>query len=140
MKNNYGNYVVQKALKLAKGSLKSKLITTIVKNIDKIGDKKLMMKWKSIVNTHINFNNFSNNDSGSMSPVKLKSKPVSNYTSSKNTSENVSPQMKCNNNCNELNLSFNSLSLDKMLNESPVNIPKKKKSFLITSMKMNINN
>ena len=49
MKNNYGNYVVQKALKISTGSLKNKLIISILKNIEKIGDKKLIGKWKNIV-------------------------------------------------------------------------------------------
>lgn len=49
MKNNYGNYVVQKALKISTGSHKNKLIISILKNIEKIGDKKLIGKWKNIV-------------------------------------------------------------------------------------------
>lgn len=49
MKNNYGNYVVQKALKISTGSIKNKLIISILKNIEKIGDKKLIGKWKNIV-------------------------------------------------------------------------------------------
>lgn len=53
MKNNYGNFVVQKALKLAKGLMKMKLLNCIIKNIDKIGDKKIMAKWESIVSMHI---------------------------------------------------------------------------------------
>lgn len=53
MKNNYGNYVVQKALKVAKGYLKFKLIILILKNIDKIGDKKLIIKWNSIIGEHL---------------------------------------------------------------------------------------
>lgn len=54
MKNNFGNYVVQKVLKLALGSFKAKLIKAILNNIEKIGDRKLIMKWKSIVYSHIN--------------------------------------------------------------------------------------
>lgn len=53
MKNNYGNYVVQKALRLSSGHMKGKLISTILKNIDKIGDKKLMIKWQGIINGHL---------------------------------------------------------------------------------------
>lgn len=53
MKNNYGNYVVQKALKLSKGNYKTKLINSILKNIQKIGDKKIILKWKTIVECHL---------------------------------------------------------------------------------------
>jgi hypothetical protein len=49
MKNSFGNYVVQKTLKLAKGSIKVKLINNIKKNIDKCGDNKLMNKWELIL-------------------------------------------------------------------------------------------
>ena len=53
MKNNYGNYVVQKALKLANEKNMYKLIEVISKNLDKIGDKKLISKWKSIVQSRL---------------------------------------------------------------------------------------
>lgn len=52
MKNNYGNYVVQKALKLAPKEGKLILIDQIRKNIEKVVDKKLICKWKSIVESH----------------------------------------------------------------------------------------
>jgi len=52
MKNNYGNYVIQKALKLAMNKHKCKLVESILKNLEKIGDKKLIQKWKSIVQSH----------------------------------------------------------------------------------------
>jgi len=52
MKNNYGNYVVQKALKLSNHSNKQKLVESILKNLEKIGDKKLIQKWKTIVQSH----------------------------------------------------------------------------------------
>jgi hypothetical protein len=58
MKNNYGNYVVQKAMKLAKNPLKEQLISAIIKSIDKIGDRKLIFKWQSIVTGHLNYNPF----------------------------------------------------------------------------------
>ena len=61
MKNNYGNYVVQKALKLAKDVNKNKLINSIVKNIDKIGDRKLILKWQSIINSFIEANCYEDN-------------------------------------------------------------------------------
>jgi hypothetical protein len=58
MKNNYGNYVVQKALKLAHSPLKEQLIGSIIKNIEKIGDRKLIFKWQNIVTSHLNYNPF----------------------------------------------------------------------------------
>ena len=72
MKNNYGNYVVQKALKLAKGENKLKLIQIILKNIEKIGDKKLIAKWKSIVDIHYNNSECDYNTSISPKIRKLK--------------------------------------------------------------------
>lgn len=53
MKNNYGNYVVQKALKLSTGMAKKNLINHIIRNLEKIGDRKLTMKWKTIIDTHM---------------------------------------------------------------------------------------
>jgi hypothetical protein len=53
MKNNYGNFVVQKVLKLSSGNYKLKLLKCMIKNIEKIGDRKLIFKWKSIIESHI---------------------------------------------------------------------------------------
>jgi len=53
MKNGYGNYVMQKALKVAKGNTKTKLISILLKNIQKIGDRKLILKWKNILEAHL---------------------------------------------------------------------------------------
>lgn len=53
MKNNYGNYVVQSALKLAKKNQKEMLINNMLKNIDKMKDKKLINKWKVIIDTSL---------------------------------------------------------------------------------------
>jgi hypothetical protein len=63
MKNNYGNFVVQKALKLARSPFKEKLITTIAKNIENIGDKKIIVKWQGIILEYINndYKSFDNN-------------------------------------------------------------------------------
>ncbi len=51
--NNYGNYVVQKSLKLSSKEDKILLINNIYKNIDKIKDKKLNLKWKSIIESNL---------------------------------------------------------------------------------------
>ncbi len=49
MKNNFGNYVVQKALKLARNDNKKKLVANVSKNIERLGEKKLIEKWKNIL-------------------------------------------------------------------------------------------
>jgi len=49
MKNPFGNYVIQKALKLSTGSYKNKLIGFIKKSIEKFQDKKLIVKWNNIL-------------------------------------------------------------------------------------------
>ena len=56
MKNNFGNYVIQKALKISISEDKKKLIEEVSKNIYKINDKKLILKWKSILD---NYNEYS---------------------------------------------------------------------------------
>ena len=75
MKNNYGNYVVQKSLKLSSGMFKGKLMNSILKNLNKLGDRKLIVKWRSIVDANVegtgfqsrmnqdmgNYNQYSNN-------------------------------------------------------------------------------
>ena len=53
MTNNYGNFVVQKGLKLAKGTLKVFLIVAVIKNIDKMGDRKLILRWKNIITANL---------------------------------------------------------------------------------------
>ena len=53
MKSNYGNYVIQKAIKLSKGESKNRLVFNAAKNVNKLNDCKLITKWKSILSTHI---------------------------------------------------------------------------------------
>jgi hypothetical protein len=53
IKSNYGNYVIQKALKVASVNHKFSLINNILQNLDKLGDKKLMIKWKHIVDGNL---------------------------------------------------------------------------------------
>lgn len=76
MKNNYGNYVVQKALKISCGAPKLKLIISILKNIEKIGDKKLIVKWKNIVISCLPKENEMNNMDGDLIYKLLKSNPL----------------------------------------------------------------
>ena len=49
IRNKYGNYVIQKAVKLASGKSKNIIISLINKNINKLEDKKIINKWKSII-------------------------------------------------------------------------------------------
>lgn len=49
MKNNFGNYVIQKALKISRGDSKIKLIDIAYKNIEKIGEKRIMERWREII-------------------------------------------------------------------------------------------
>ena len=49
IKNNFGNYVIQKAVKLSSGKIQEKLIKEILKNLDKLEDKKIINKWKMII-------------------------------------------------------------------------------------------
>ena len=54
MRSNYGNYVIQKAIKLSKGENKNLLVFNAAKDINKLNDNKLILKWKSILAPHIN--------------------------------------------------------------------------------------
>ena len=53
MKSKFGNYVVQKAIKLAKNEYKHKLIFNAAIMINNLKEKKLIAKWKSILMPHI---------------------------------------------------------------------------------------
>ncbi len=53
MKNSYGNYVMQKALRLTCEPLKSKMISVMEKAIESIEDKKIANKWRSIISSHL---------------------------------------------------------------------------------------
>ena len=54
MKSNFGNYVIQKAIKLAKSSEKNKLVYNAAKYIHLLNDHKLIQKWKHILFPHMN--------------------------------------------------------------------------------------
>ena len=53
MKSKFGNYVIQKAIKLAKNENKKKLIFNAAIMINNLKEKKLITKWKSILIPHI---------------------------------------------------------------------------------------
>ena len=50
IRSPFGNYVIQKALKLSNQVHKKRLISLILRDIKKLDDKKLIEKWKLIVN------------------------------------------------------------------------------------------
>jgi hypothetical protein len=54
MKNNYGNYVIQTALKVSKNKIQIQktLIEILNKNLKILNDKKLINKWKSIISNN----------------------------------------------------------------------------------------
>ena len=51
MKNNYGNYVIQTALKASRNNqqIQMVLINVLNKNLSILSDKKLIKKWKNII-------------------------------------------------------------------------------------------
>ena len=49
IRNSYGNYVIQKAVKLSSGKIREKLIKEIMKNLNKLEEKKIISKWKMII-------------------------------------------------------------------------------------------
>ena len=49
IKNSFGNFVVQKALKIADSGNLFKLVSLIKKNLEKVNEKRLIGKWKSIL-------------------------------------------------------------------------------------------
>ena len=55
MKNNYGNYVIQTALKVSKNNknIQMILINSLNKNLLTLNDKKLINKWKNIISSNI---------------------------------------------------------------------------------------
>lgn len=62
MKNSFGNYVIQKALKIAKGNSELLLAEFVNRNIYKLNDKKLITKWKGIVAPHLGTNGTNDNE------------------------------------------------------------------------------
>ena len=53
MKSNYGNYVIQKAIKLSKNENKRKLVFQAAKYINNLNENKLISKWKSLLLPHL---------------------------------------------------------------------------------------
>ena len=53
MKSKYGNYVIQKAIKLSSNEYKKKLVFDAAEKINNLIDIKLILKWKNILLPHI---------------------------------------------------------------------------------------
>jgi hypothetical protein len=53
MKNNYGNYVIQKILNLTTGKVKEDMVINILINIEKLNDKKLLVKWFTLLEENV---------------------------------------------------------------------------------------
>ena len=56
MLNNYGNYVIQKAIKLSNGKSRDTLIQNILKNLYVIKDQKISNKWRNIISSKFSSN------------------------------------------------------------------------------------
>lgn len=98
MKSSYGNYVMQKALKVSNGDNKTKLTESIINNIDKLNDKKLIFKWKQIASEASgkilnypcveNFGYYSQNVSPNTSFNSINSNRSNNSNNSTNNNRN----------------------------------------------------
>jgi len=60
IKSSYGNYVIQKALRVARGEERERFVHLIKKNMQKMNDKKVVRKWKNIINDVTNENSKTN--------------------------------------------------------------------------------
>ena len=54
IKNSFGNYVIQTALKNSKGKSKLSLVNSIENNLNNLGEKKLIYKWRNIISLNMN--------------------------------------------------------------------------------------
>jgi hypothetical protein len=56
IKSCYGNYVIQKALKVISGVEREKFVYLIKKSLQRMNDKKVIKKWKNILNENVDIN------------------------------------------------------------------------------------
>ena len=54
MKSNFGNYVIQKVIKLSKNKYKNKIVFCAAKDINNLIENKLILKWKSLLLPYLN--------------------------------------------------------------------------------------
>ncbi len=105
MKNQFGNYVIQKALKVAVGYQKMRLINNIKKNLDKIADYKLHLKWNMLISQNAANNQTAINNqaptfliphmthsSDSVCSTNSSNSNKSNYLNLRNLEKDSSPQ------------------------------------------------
>lgn len=76
MKSSFGNYVIQKALKIATNENKAILVETIIIHVEKLGERKLINKWKNIVKDSVNNNNNNNNPNASLKKKNEKKEKI----------------------------------------------------------------
>jgi hypothetical protein len=100
MRHSYGNYVIQKAIKLSHGVCKKNYISLILRNINKLGDKKLIFKWSTIIE-----NACSEQKEGTQNTLKVTN--ILNNNNQKNYKNNNKQNL--HNNCTS-NFSLNNLS------------------------------
>ena len=55
IRNGYGNYVIQTAVKFSKGDIKGMLIMAIENNLECLCERKLIYKWKTIIGMNNRF-------------------------------------------------------------------------------------
>lgn len=131
MKSSFGNYVIQKALKIAVNENKAKLVETILNHVDKLGESKLIKKWKKIVED--SFINNASLPSEKKNPKKVKKSSAKNVNSNLNKNNfnnnlefvyNLNNQNYSNNNNNKNNLSLNycmNANMTRSFSGSPIN-------------------
>jgi hypothetical protein len=107
IKSPFGNYVIQKALKLSKPTNKKRLISLILKDLKRLEDKKLIAKWKLIVN------NIQSTNKNANHPVNV-SNTSTNYSEVSLNSPNFGY-----NNPNVLSINYNYDRLSRSLVDSP---------------------
>ncbi len=89
MKNSYGNYVIQKVLKLSNGHFKVKITNNIKKCLDKLTDKKLINKWTNILE-NMKTNNLGGDLNQNANGLKRKKSDESFLSNNSNNSNNNS--------------------------------------------------
>jgi hypothetical protein len=97
IRNNYGNYVIQKALQVSPPMSRFKLVNNIMQNLFRITDKKLMLKWKLIVDSNIQMlikQNFISNNGILLVNENLNqnSFPQNNFPNNYNSNNNYESQ------------------------------------------------
>lgn len=49
LRSNYGNYIIQKAIKISPILIKMRFINIVIEQLDHLNDKKLMTKWRCVI-------------------------------------------------------------------------------------------